>query len=165
MIVPSRGSLLGYELYNIPSVAMSPTLQQGDHIVVDAWRYRDDPPSIGDLVVYRTPDGINMVKRVVGVPGDALEMRERVLWRNGMPVDEPYVRTPEPGARPLGMAPITLNADEFFVLGDYRDNSLDSRMTGPVERDSFVGRVEFISFSMTGSAVQWDRFPRQLAGE
>ena len=165
LIVPSRGRLFGSEAYNIPSSAMSPTLQPGDHIVVDAWRYGDDPPSFGDIVVYRDADGINLVKRVVGVPGDALEMRERVLWRNGMPVDEPYLRAPEPGARSLGMAPTTLGADEFFVLGDYRDNSMDSRVTGPVERDSIVGRVEFISFSMAGGAVHWDRFARRLGDD
>ena len=90
------------------------------------------------------------VKRVVGLPGDTVEVRGRLLVRNGSLVDEPYLRASEPGFRMPDLRPLTLGADEFFVLGDHRDNSMDSRLTGPVGRDQIVGRVEFIAFSYCG---------------
>jgi len=157
----NRADNFGYDLFRIPSAAMDPTLQSGDWIVVDSWRYRTESPAFGDIVIHRTNDGIALVKRLVGLPGDTLEMRGRVLVRNGSPVDEPYLHDPIPGLAPRGLQPLTLGPDEYFVLGDNRDNSNDSRYNGPIGRAEIVGRTEFIALSFSGG-LRWERFSKPL---
>ena len=159
VLVPDRATAFGYEHYSIPAGSMSPTVRPGDRIVVDTWRYRNAPPAFGDIVVCDFGDGTLLVKRVVGVPGDTIELRGPLLVRNGAPVDEPYLNS-EQGMTPRDFAPLTLGADEFFVLGDNRGNSNDSRFRGPVAGDAISGRVEFIYFSR-----DWERFPVVLAAD
>lgn len=145
VVVPARGTTLGYESYYIPSGSMAPTVQAGDRVVVDTWRYRDAAPAFRDVVVCQLGE-VRVVKRVVGVPGDTIELRGPLLIRNGAIVNEPYLssdRSPSPPDRP----PLTLGADQFFVLGDNRVNSNDSRFVGPIGRDQISGRVEFIAYS------------------
>jgi signal peptidase I len=160
----NRGAAFGYDNFRLPSGSMTPTLEAGDWIVVDTWRYRDVPPAFGDIVVYRADDGLTLVKRLVGVPGDTIEMRGRLLVRNGSLVDEPYLREPEPGLPAFDMRPLKLGPDEFFMLGDHRENSRDSRQMGPVRGAAIVGRAEFIALSFSGG-VRWDRFPTRLAAD
>jgi signal peptidase I len=157
LIIGNRGRALGYEIFRIPSEAMAPTLEPGDLIVVDTWRYRSVPPQFGDIVVYLVEEDVNYVKRLVGLPGDTLEMRGRALVRNGDPVAERYIHEPLPGLPGRGIAPVTLGPDEYFVLGDNRDNSQDSRYTGPIRSADIVGRGEFIALSFWGG-VRWERF-------
>lgn len=154
----------GYGNYYVPSGAMSPTVTPGDRVVADTWRYRDTPPAPGDIVIFKFDDEFLLIKRVVGVPGDTIELRGPLLVRNGSPVDEPYLNL-ERGSRPPDVAPLTLGADEFFILGDNRGNSYDSRLRGPVARDHIYGRVEFIYFSTAGGGVAWERFPVVLGGD
>ena len=143
---------------------MQPTLQPGDRVVVDTRRYRDAPPAFGEIVVCDFGDGTLLVKRVVGVPGDTIELRGPALLRNGTLVAEQYLN-PEVGMRLSDSRPLTLGADEFFVLGDFRGNSMDSRQRGPMARDQIFGRVEFIYFSSSPRGVNWERFPVMLAPE
>jgi signal peptidase I len=157
-----RGAAFGHEHYYIPAMSMAPTLQTGDRIAVDTWRYRDASPAFGDIVVCDFGDGTLVVKRVVGVPGDTIELRGPRLVRNGGLVDEPYVSSDEADWLP-DSPPMTLGADEFFVLGDTRGNSFDSRQQGPLEREQIFGRVEFIYFSTSQGRVNWERFPLTLA--
>jgi signal peptidase I len=166
VIVGIRSLVFGIEPYHISSAAMSPTLEAGDLIMTDAWRYRDREPVAGDVVVLTLDDSINFVKRVVGLPGDRLEIRAGTVYRNGAPLEEPYLHEPprnQPFERDVG--PLTLGADEYFVLGDFRDNSQDSRTFGPVRREQFVGRVELIWFSASEAGIDWSRFPRYVASD
>jgi signal peptidase I len=141
---------------------MAPALQAGDRVAVDTWRFRGAPPTFGDIVVCDFGDGTLVVKRVVGVPGDTIELRGPRLVRNGSPVDESYLSS-EQSIRLPDSAPLMLGAEEFFVLGDTRGNSYDSRQRGPLARDQISGRVEFIYFSSSGGRVNWERFPVMLA--
>ncbi len=163
-VVPERGTALGYEFYTTPSGSMLPTLAPGDMVVVDTWRYGDDPPAFGDIVVCDLGDGTNLIKRVVGVPGDTLDLRGPLVIRNGSPVDEPYLSS-EPGMELPDSPPFMLGEGEFFVLGDHRRNSRDSRQEGPLARDQISGRVEFIAFSSSRGRVNWERFPVVLAAD
>lgn len=145
VLVGQRGTTLGYEFYYIPSGSMSPTVEQGDRLVVDTWRYRDAAPAFRDVVVCQLGE-VLVVKRVVGVPGDTIELRGPLLVRNGAIVNEPYLSS-ERGMSPPDLPPLTLGADQFFVLGDNRGNSNDSRFAGPIGRDQISGRVEFVAYS------------------
>jgi signal peptidase I len=164
VVIPERGSALGYEFFTNPSGSMTPTLQPGDMVVVDTWRYRSVPPQFGEIVVFRDDEDVNLVKRVVGLPGDLVEVRGTSLVRNGAPASEPYLGPPREGAQMRDFPPLTLGDDEFFVLGDYRNNSRDSRHMGPIPLSRMTGRVEFIGFSLS-DGIRWERFATRLADE
>jgi signal peptidase I len=147
----SRGVMFGYDLYRAPSVAMSPTIERDDFFLVSAWRYHHHAPADGEVVVLNLNDGtgVKYVKRIVGIPGDRIELRDSTLLRNGQPVSEPYVHlvAPFPSyGRDYG--PIVLGPDQVFVLGDYRDNSVDSRKWGTIPISQIEGRAHFIWLSL-----------------
>jgi signal peptidase I len=161
----TRAWLFGYETFRIPTESMSPTLQQGDFFITNAWRYRNSIPSIGDIVVYERPDkpGIKYVKRVVALPGDRIEGHDSIIFRNGTRVSEPYLHAPRDYA-PYGrdFPPTTLDSRSVFLLGDFRDNSLDSRSTGPVPLVHLSGRAEYIWLSFANGHFLWERMGKSL---
>ena len=143
--------------YRIPSESMAGTLRPGDRVLVNRVVYRLRDPHRGDIMVFRFPEDRNVVfiKRIVGVPGDTLQVREGRLWVSGRPVDEPYVHRaagrPDPTAAsgpvagstvraPWSLAqPYTVPADSYFVMGDNRTDSDDSRFWGTVPRADIIG--------------------------
>jgi len=135
-------------MYAIPSASMAPTLRTGDHILVTPYRapFLDDRPERGDVVVFRSPldpDEL-LVKRVVAVPGDLVDSRAGRLRIANRSVAEPYLFAPaETGAISAQIVP----ADSYFVLGDNRGNSYDSRNWGALPRDLVVGRARMILWS------------------
>ena len=155
----NRGVILGYETYRIPSASMAPTLQPGDLLTADTWHYREEAPLPGDIVAYEVAPGAGVmyIKRIVGVPGDRIEVREGRLFRNGGQAPEIYM---DSSLRVGGadFPPMTLAPGEYFVLGDNRSNSRDSRFHGPVPIDRIHGRIESIWFSFAGSG----RFPARF---
>lgn len=128
--------------YLIERESMLPTLDPGDMVLVDKLGYRFGlGPRRGDVVVFHAwPQAgeKDFVKRVVAVPGDEVAVRDGRLEIDGAPVDEPYLggaRT-EPDAGPIALGP-----DDYYVLGDNRQNSVDSRSYGPLPGDLIVGRA------------------------
>jgi len=160
-LIGDRDVVFGYETYKIPSAAMSPTIEPGDQVITDAWRYHHRSPAVGDIVVFDMSDGTRQVKRVVGVPGDRIELRGRDVYRNDAALVEPYLHDPESGFSPPDVGPLGLGADEVFVLGDFRENSRDSRFFGPIRVGQIRGRVELRYFSYS-HGIRWERFPAQL---
>jgi signal peptidase I len=124
----------------VSSSSMSPTLCPGDRVVVDLW-----DPDIGDLahddlVALRPGKAkVPVVKRVVGLPGDEVAIRDALLYVNGDRVHEPYVDHKSIDA--LFYGPVVVPADRILVLGDARAVSIDSRAYGPVRSDRLLGRV------------------------
>jgi signal peptidase I len=160
-----RNNWFGYATYRTPSESMSPTLQRGDFFMANMWRYRDHAPSIDEIVVYVKPSapGIEFVKRIVGIPGDRIEGRNSVLYRNGQPVAERYLHSAESGLGYERDFPLTVvPPGAVFVLGDYRDNSVDSRAEGPVAFSNIRGRAEFIWFSFADGKIRWKRISEFL---
>jgi signal peptidase I len=160
----SRPTLFGFEPFRIPSVSMSPTMQRGDLVMVDTWRYRSALPSYGDLVVFNVPREIDLkyVFRVVGLPEDRIELRDSELYRNDRQVDEAYLGSDGAAAtfvRSFGS--IVLDSSSIFVLGDNRGNAMDSRFLGPIPKDLLHGRVEHRWFAFD-DVVHWERFPQTL---
>ena len=143
-----RATLLG--IYAIPSPSMQPTLQVGDRILVTR---SDQPARRGDVVVFRSPFGSDevMVKRVVGIPGDLIETRAGRVIVSGHTLQEPYLPA---GAITGGIAPQVVPADCYFVLGDNRVNSLDSREWGVLPRRLFVGRARIVLWSSATSSSE-----------
>ena len=139
--------------YRIPSESMENTLLIGDRVLVDriSWRFTD--PERGDIVVFHPPfTGPVLIKRIIGLPGDTVSLKDGAVYINGAPLDEPYVRPmrngrPEPtepfsNGLPWALAePYTVPADSYFVMGDNRTDSGDSREFGPVERSQMVGQA------------------------
>lgn len=160
------------EAFSIPSRAMAQTLAPGDRILVDHLRYRFVEPRHGDLVVFHPPDESNevsYVQRVIGLPGDLIEVRDMRVYRNGEPLDEPYVyyREPKPPdldhpfyAPLLNSGPHRLAEDELFLMGDNRYLSRDSRIFGPVSLDAVLGRAEIIYYSHPPSPREDEFVPR-----
>jgi signal peptidase I len=128
-------------IYSIPSRSMAPTLEPGDQIVVT--RYFRSAPERGQVIVFRSTSGSDelIVKRVIGVPGDLVDSRLGRVRVGGHTLPEPYVlRAAASGA----IEPQVIPADSYYVLGDNRDDSLDSRTWGVVPRTHVVGRARMV---------------------
>src|ERR1041384_5330634 len=120
---------------------MSPTLEIGDHIVVTPYA-RGAQPSRGDIVVLRSPLSRDViVKRIIATPGDLIESHHGTLTLCGHLLREPYVRTP--GANG-DIAPQIIPANSYFVMGDNRADSFDSRNWGVLRRELIIGRAHIV---------------------
>lgn len=194
---------------DVPTGSMKPTILEGDRIFINkvaydlkvpftTWRVAQwDDPQWGDIVVLRSPeDGKRLVKRVVGLPGDVIEVRGINLYRNGEPAVysqlDPWIREQVDDGAPrqpqflfaaeeidgrshpimIGMGavlpppgPFTIAEDHFFVMGDNRGNSRDSRYFGQVPRDEILGEATAVALSFDRENYfrpRWERFFTRL---
>ena len=201
LIVSSLRSALA-DWNDVPTGSMKPTIQEGDRVVVNKLAYdlkipfttisiaKWGDPVRGDIVVLFSPvDGTRLVKRVVAIPGDKVEMRENQLFVNGRAAKQSPIAivtlddygpayvldedltghshqmmvTPEiPAVRSFG--PIEVPAGNYFVLGDNRDNSNDSRFIGFIERRRIVGEAVAVAFSLDRNNYFVPRFDRFFEG-
>lgn len=129
--------------FTVEGPSMLPTLEDGQRLLVDRLTYRFRPPERGDVIVFRYPANPreHFIKRIIGIPGDEVLITRGTVYVNGVPLDEKYVNGPMFTARPFG--PIVVEPDTYFVLGDNRNNSEDSRdrRVGLVPRSHIVGRA------------------------
>jgi signal peptidase I len=198
-----------FEPFNIPSGSMLPTLLVGDYLFVSKYAYGyskhsvpfspnlfsgrvlEQQPERGDVVVFKLPSDnrTDYIKRVIGLPGDRLMVRDGILHINGVPVTRQKINGEDPEAPggtiyletlPNGVTHRIreVSDDEFgdntreyevppghyFVMGDNRDNSQDSRFIGPIPAENLVGRAEILFFSVDGSAALWEvwRWPTAI---
>jgi signal peptidase I len=121
---------------------VAPTLRNGDVVLVKGYGRGKARPARGDVVVVReaSPNGRRSIKRVVGLPGEAVRFQEGTLYVDGEPLAEPYLGG-LPAVIGLDEAEWTVGREAYFVLGDNRAHSTDSRMYGPVERGWIVGKA------------------------
>jgi signal peptidase I len=134
--------------FYVGSESMVPTLQVWDRLLINKLAYDLEEPERGDIVLFRDPEGGEepLIKRVVGVPGDEITVREGTLFLNGAPQKEAYVvkRACVRGApRTCSFGPVTVPKGHVFVMGDNRANSYDSRFFGPVPEETLVGEALF----------------------
>jgi signal peptidase I len=154
--------------YRLPSRSMAPTLLVGDRVLVTRLAEADRTPRRGDLIVYVYPKdrSKDSIKRVVGMPGDFIEIVDKTVLVNGEPYTVPGEVHDDPITFPAdknprdNLAPLRVPLDNYFVLGDNRDHSLDSRFLGPVPRSDLRGRVRAIYWSWGGDGVRWERIGR-----
>ncbi len=171
------------QAFRIPSGSMEPTLLIGDHLLVSRLSYvmkipftdivllHLGTPRRGDIIVFRYPEDRtkDFIKRVIGKEGDVIEIRNKVIYLNGQKMRDPHAHFAEdriiPGAYAPrdSFGPITVPKDSYFVMGDNRDRSLDSRFWGFVKTEDLVGRALIIYFSLDSVPedvlhyVRWNR--------
>jgi len=126
-----------FTVYRVAGTSMLETLFDGDRILVCDTPWVVQPVEAGDTVVFEV-EGEILVKRVAGKPGDRVSMRRGVLMRNGKVVDEEIPRHYD---APVSMRELKLGADEYFMLGDHRAVSVDSRDFGPIDLSQIIGTV------------------------
>jgi signal peptidase I len=171
-----------FQAFKIPTGSMENNLLIGDHLIVNKLVFapgagraeRAILPSRdirrGDIVVFKYPvdPERDFIKRVIGLPGERLEWKERKIYINDRPIDEPYVFFKDrPGQDPRfdNYGPVTVPDGQYFMMGDNRNNSEDSRWWGFVPHGHIKGQALFIYFSMKDggsflnlfSDVQWGR--------
>ena len=194
-----------YEPFNIPSGSMKPTLLVGDYLFVAKFAYGysrhslpwsaplfsgrllASQPERGDVVVFKWPrdNSTDYIKRVIGLPGDRIQVRAGVVYINGQRVNRARVADRDPNGEPYaengvipfretlpnGVSYITFDAGDtavdhtkvfrvppgqYFMMGDNRDRSSDSRVWGPVPEVNLVGRADILFYSTNGSARLWE---------
>lgn len=125
----------------IPSVSMEPTLTVGDHLLVDKLYYKHSGIGRRDIVVFRPTEASGfkdvMIKRVIGLPGDKIQVKHGLVYINGTPQAEPYEK--EKPREDFG--PVKVPANNYFVMGDNRNNSADSRFWGMLPEQNLIGRA------------------------
>lgn len=142
--------------FYIAGPSMETTLYGNDRVLVNKLAYRFGEPSRGDVIVFDrvttngdTVQHDDLIKRVIGLPGERLEVRDCVVFVDGVAIDEPWLSadmtdaTYDPGTRcgTANVEPVTLGDSEVFLIGDNRPMSFDSRMFGPIDVDLIVGRA------------------------
>jgi signal peptidase I len=129
------------EAFRIPSESMVPTLEVGDRVFVNKFIYRFTEPERGDIVVFESVSGgeEDLIKRIVGVAGDEIEVRSGTLLVNGEEQEEPYLNKELPFNG--SYEPTEVPEGEVFVMGDNRANSADSRVFGPLPVENIEGEA------------------------
>ena len=177
-----------FQAFKIPTGSMEPNLLVGDHLIVNKMISAPTASAFerailpgrevrrGDIVVFKYPvdPERDFIKRVIGLPGERLELRRKKIYINGQPLEEPYAHLLEPPA-PEGSpkrddvreeyGPVTVPPGQYFMMGDNRDNSQDSRFWGFLPKSYLKGQALFIYFSFKEhgslptffSDVQWGR--------
>lgn len=139
-----RLRILGYAPMRVPSSSMEPALQPEDVLIVRTVRDPSRELQRGEIVTFRPPHDQDhtWVKRVVGWPGETVAIQDGRLLIDGQPVSEPYVEPAKARDDYSRSFPATrIPAGHYFLLGDYRDNSEDSRMMGAIPADAVVGKL------------------------
>lgn len=176
-----------FQAFKIPTGSMEPNLLVGDHLIVNKMIFSPAVSSVesallpkreirrGDVVVFKYPEEPerDFIKRVIGLPGDRLELRRKTIYINGEPLTEPYAHLTEPSSESAAVTgdlrefygPVSVPPNQYFMMGDNRDNSQDSRYWGFLPAHYVKGRALFIYFSFEedGSlahvlqGTRWDR--------
>lgn len=145
------------EAFKIPSGSMIPTLLIGDHLLVNKFIYKFTEPERGDIIVFKYPDdpSRNFIKRIIGVGGDTIEIKDKAVSVNDTVLTEPYTQHVSQDVLPAeysprdNFGPLTVSPNSYFMLGDNRDSSLDSRFWQNrfVNRRAIVGKAFIIYWS------------------
>jgi signal peptidase I len=156
------------QAFKIPSGSMLPTLQVGDHILVNKFLYYFTPIMRGDVIVFKFPqdETRDFIKRIVGLPGETLEIRGKQVLINGTPLSEPYAvysdgPLPRVGDRDH-LGPLVIPPGKLFMMGDNRDHSMDSRVWGFLDMDKIKGKAFIVYFSLRSEEIPYTSVVRSV---
>jgi signal peptidase I len=168
------------QAFKIPSGSMLQTLQIGDHLLVTKFAYgvkipftnsmiiEREGPERGDVIVFDFPEdpSKDFIKRVIAVPGDVIEIREKKVFLNGEELSEPYIQHVDASTsvpRRDNFGPVMVPENKYFVMGDNRDESYDSRFWGFVERNTIAGKALILYWSWESlTNVRWERIGQMV---
>ena len=142
IIIPVRYFLI--QPFYVKGASMEPNFYDHEYLIIDEISYRFDHPQRGDIVVFKYPKDTKQyfIKRVIGLPGERVKIDDNKIYINGTVLNEAYLSSETETVLALrGYGDVTLDKDEYFLLGDNRSQSLDSRTFGPVKREYIVGRT------------------------
>ena len=157
------------QAFKIPAGSMAPTLLVGDHVLIDkSISWNGKVLQRGEIIVFKFPEDETkqFIKRIVGLPGETIEIRNKTVYVNNTAIDDStYTQRIDPGIldgtiNPRdNFGPVTVSDESYFVLGDNRDQSLDSRFFGYVRRQKVLGKMFLIywSWDQESNSVRWDR--------
>jgi signal peptidase I len=129
--------------YSVISVSMQPGLYEGERILVNKVAYRFGEPDRGDIIIFQSPEeDLTLIKRVIGLPGDTVEVKNNTVYINGVSLNEPYLKEPPTYSYPAYNVP----AGRYFVLGDNRNDSRDSHTGWTVPVENVVGRAWLLTW-------------------
>ncbi len=135
----------------VSGASMADNFNSGDYLIVDEISYRFDDPKRGDVVVFRYPNDPSTfyIKRIVGLPGDRVKIDGGAVFINGQKIAEPYL---DESVQTLGDSNLALEENHYFVMGDNRYHSFDSRSWGPLNEENIVGlaRLRLFPFNAIG---------------
>ncbi len=160
------------QAFKIPAGSNVPTILIGDHVLVNKYIYKFHQPQRNDWVIFIFPkdEKIDYLKRVVALPGDQVEIKDKKLYINNQLVSEPFIINStasiiDKSKSPRdNFGPITVPEKSYFLLGDNRDNSFDSRFWGFVKEEKIKGKAEIVYFSYDNQAksIRYDRVGLKL---
>src|SRR5271155_571938 len=132
-----------YQPVKVEGTSMAPLLSDQERIFINKFVYRFEPIQRRDVVVFWYPldRSKSFIKRVIGLPGESVEIRQGIVYVNGRAIDEPYVPVQYEDMSDFG--PVRVPEDKYFVMGDHRISSNDSRVFGPVDSKYIYGRAVF----------------------
>lgn len=171
VLQPFESDLMRYMIqgFRIPGGSMAPTLVVGDHVFIDkSLSWTETVFQRGDIVVFKFPEdeSKDFIKRIIGLPGETIQIRNKTVYINNQPLDDTaYTQRIDPGIidgaiNPRdNFGPVTIPEEAYFVMGDNRDQSLDSRFWGCVQRSKIMGKLRGVywSWDTENSNIRWDR--------
>ena len=127
------------QTFVIVMTSMEPNFHEGQRLVVNKAIYMFGEPERGDVVIFRAPNGTqdDFIKRIIAIPGDTVEVKNKAVYVNGIKLDEPYIKNPPN----YTLAEQEVPEDEYFVLGDNRNRSNDSHSGWLVPRENLIGKA------------------------
>ena len=151
LVIAAVVILFIYQPVQVEGTSMEPALVNEERIFINKFTYRFgiEKVGLGDMVVFRFPNdpSKSFIKRVIGLPGDYVRIEEGHVFRNGRPLEEPYL--PESSRDKASWGPSRIAQDHYFVLGDHRSSSNDSRNWGAVHRDLIYGKAVFVYWPLS----------------
>lgn len=150
--------LLILQPHKIKGASMEPNFHDGEYLLTDKVSYRIGEPARGDVIVFRAPPTYKdeFIKRIIALPGEEVSISRGKIYINGRELEEEYLPKDTqvtPGRYLQEGQSITVPANSYFVLGDNRSQSLDSRNIGPIERQYITGRAWFVYWPITKAGV------------
>jgi signal peptidase I len=143
----------GFQVARVEGQSMAPTLEDQDRLIVNKVAYRLHDPQVGDIVMLLYPEDPekSFVKRIVAEPGDTIQSREGRVFRNDVPLPDDFI--PEDYRMPDNWGPDVIPQGYYYVMGDHRNNSSDSRSWGRVPKKYIIGKVQLRWWPI--SSVRW----------
>lgn len=135
-----------FQPHQVKGQSMDPNFEDGEYLLTDKISYKVGAPKRGNVIIFAAPpnERDDFIKRIVGLPGETVSLQDGKILINGEPLIEPYIPTnieTFPGAYLAEGEQVSLGPDDYFVLGDNRSHSSDSRAWGPIKKEHIVGKA------------------------